>query len=387
MDMDSFFVEVERLDQPSLVGQPVAVGGVGPRGVIASASYEARSYGVQSAQPTSMALKLCPSLQVIPPRHRRYGEVSADVFGVFRSVTPSVEGLSLDEGFLDVGGLRHHFESSVEVGSLIRVRIKEELGLPCSVGVAATKFVAKLASEAAKPDGLRHITLKGQTGFLHALPAEAVWGVGPATLASLQKLGVETVGDIAEIPLQTLTTALGRAVGSHLHDLADGRDPRRVEPDSRAKSVSVEETYERDLHGREVIEAALLAHSHRLSERLRRGGLAGRTLSLKVRFPDFRTVSRTNTSPVAIDGARELYHASLELLDQVDLTGPVRLIGLGASGLETSEKERQLKLGRSEGWDRVEDAVSEVRRRFGATAVGPARLAVSQRAEEDQEPG
>lgn len=385
--MDSFFVEVERLDQPSLVGQSAAVGGTGPRGVIASASYEARSFGVQSAQPTSIALRLCPELLVIPPRHQRYGEVSTDVFAVFRSVTPLVEGLSLDEAFLDVGGLRRHFDSPIDVGSQIRERIKEELGLPCSVGVAATKFVAKLASEAAKPDGLRHVPLETQTGFLHALPAEAMWGVGPATLANLQRLGVETVGDIAEIPLQTLTTALGQVVGTHLHDLSNGRDFRQVEPDSSARSVSVEETYDRDLNGREVIESALLAHSQRLSERLRRSGLAGRTLNLKVRFLDFRTVSRSHTSSEPIDSARSIYRTSLELLEQIEISDPVRLLGLGASGLETAGAPRQLNLARSEGWDRVEDAVSKVRRRFGATAVGPARLVPSESREEDQEPG
>jgi DNA polymerase-4 len=200
VDMDSFFVEVERLDRPELVGKPVAVGGPGPRGVIASASYEARAFGVRSAQPTATARRVCDELIVIPPRHGRYGDLSTEVFSIFRAFTPLVEGLSLDEAFLDVGGLRLHFESPVAVGDAVRERIRSDLGLPASVGVAAVKFVAKLASEAAKPDGMRHIPIDGQMDFLHSLPASAMWGVGPATLAALARLGVETVGDIAALP-------------------------------------------------------------------------------------------------------------------------------------------------------------------------------------------
>lgn len=291
VDMDSFFVEVERLDAPELRNRPVAVGGAGPRGVIASASYEARAYGVSSAQPTSVARRLCPELVVVPSAHGKYGDVSTEVFAVFRSFTPLVEGLSLDEAFLDVRGLRHHYESPVVVGETIRSRIRDDLGLPASVGVAAVKFVAKLASEAAKPDGIRHIPANRQEAFLRPMPADAIWGVGPATLAALARLGVETVGDIADLPESALASAVGPTTGRHLHELACGIDGRAVVPDSSSKSVSVEETYDHDLETPEVVEAALLGHSQRLSGRLRRAGLRTRTVTLKVRFADFETIT------------------------------------------------------------------------------------------------
>jgi DNA polymerase-4 len=372
--MDSFFVEVERLSDPSLRGIPAAVGGTGPRGVIASASYEARRFGVQSAQPTAMALKACPQLRVVPPAHGRYSEVSADVFAIFRSFTPVVEGLSLDEAFLDVAGLRLHHESPVAVGEAIRVVIRAELGLPASVGVASTKFLAKLASEAAKPDGLSHIPTIGQLDFLHALPATALPGVGPATLAGLSRLGVETIGDIADLPRPTLVGALGQAMGRQLSDLAAGIDPRRVEPDIEAKSISVEETYDNDLEGTDLVEAALLAHAHRLSSRLRRSGLAGRTVTLKVRYPDFETLTRSRTIDGAVDGWRDLFRIGTELLGELRLAQPVRLLGLGASSLESASQPRQLGIDSSADWDRVEDAVSGVRDRFGESAITPARL-------------
>ncbi len=374
VDMDSFFVEVERLDDPLLVGKPVAVGGVGPRGVIASASYEAREYGVRSAQPTSIALRICPQLIVVPSAHGRYGDVSVQVFNVFRSYTPLVEGLSLDEAFLDVSGLRRHYQSSVDVGKAVRMSIRTELGLPASVGVASTKFVAKLASKAAKPDGLRHIVEADQPEFLHALPAEVLSGVGPATLTGLKRLGVKSVGDIAELPETSLTAALGPALGRHLHDLACGRDSRPVVPDIGAKSLSVEQTYETDLTGREVIEASLLSHAQRLSGRLRRSGLAARTITIKLRYDDFTTPTRSQTLDGAVLGARDLFRVATELLGQFDLSRPVRLLGLGASSLEPSEGPRQLDLESSNEWARVEDAIAAVKDRFGDSAVAPARL-------------
>lgn len=374
VDMDSFFVEVERLRDPGLVGRPVAVGGAGPRGVIASASYEARHLGVHSAQPTSVARRVCPNLVVVPPDHGRYHDVSAEVFGVFRAFTPMVEGLSLDEAFLDVRGLRLHYGSPVEVGESVRTRIKSEFGLPASVGAASVKFLAKLASQAAKPDGLRHVPADSQMAFLHALPANALWGVGPATRAALTRLGVETIGDIAGLDVNTLVGAVGPATGRHLHDLANGRDPREVVPDTAAKSVSVEETYNDDLRSSEVIETALLSHALHLSGRLRRSGLRARTISLKVRYPDFRTVTRAQTMGSAVDGTRDLYRIAVDLLTAVDRGDtPVRLLGLGGSSLEPATDPNQLHLGANR-WAAVEDAAADVRDRFGDAAVRPARL-------------
>lgn len=374
VDMDAFFVEVERLGDASLRSKPVAVGGGGKRGVIASASYEARSSGVHSAQPTAIALRMCPNLIVVAPDHHRYEAVSSQVFEIFRSFTPYVEGLSLDEAFLDVLGLRFHFESSVHVGQEIRSRIKSELGLPASVGVASTKFMAKLASEAAKPDGLLHIPRSEQIEFLHGLPVSSLWGVGPATLAGLQRLGVVTVGDLAELPEATVVSALGPANGRHLLALARGIDERQVEPDIEAKSVSVEETYETDLEGKNVVQAALLAHAQSLSGRLRRSALAARTVHLKVRYQDFTTITRSLTSETAVDSPHDLYRIGLGLLDQVDLDRPVRLLGLGGSTLEDGSQPRQLALDSSEDWDRLAEAVSELRDRYGDRAVEPARL-------------
>jgi DNA polymerase-4 len=375
VDMDSFFVEVERLDDPTLTGKTVAVGGPGPRGVIASASYEARRFGVRSAQATSTARRMCPELVVIPPRHERYSEISARVFSVFRSFTPLVEGLSLDEAFLDVSGLRKHYESPVEVGETVRTRLRTDLGLPASVGVASVKFLAKLASEAAKPDGLHHVRKEDQLAFLHALPASSLWGVGPATLAALSRLGVERVGDVASMPETTLVAAVGPTVGRHLHDLARGHDPRVVVPDIDVKSVSVEETYDQDLLGREVVETALLAHAQRLSGRLRRAGLRARTVTLKVKYPDFTLATRSHTLAAAVDGSRQLYQAALELARGLDVGAqPVRLLGLGGGSLEPADTPTQLEIGHEVEWDKVEDAVAEVRQKFGDRAVGPARL-------------
>jgi nucleotidyltransferase/DNA polymerase involved in DNA repair len=388
VDMDSFFVEVERLAAPELIGRPVAVGGAGPRGVIASASYEARAYGARSAQPTAIARRLCPELIVVPADHGRYAEVSEEVFALFRSITPLVEGLSLDEAFLDVSGLRLHHSSPVEVGESIRAAIRSELGLPASVGVASVKFIAKLASEAAKPDGVRHVPADEQLLFLHALPASAMWGVGPATLAALARLGVETIGDIAALPEKLLVNAVGPAAGRQLHDLSQGRDAREVTPDIAAKSISVEETFEHDLVGTELVETALLAHAQRLSGRLRRAGLRGRTITLKVRYPDFSTITRSHTTTMAVDGSRQLFLIATELLTGLGgLAEPVRLLGLGASALEPADRPKQLDIDDNAGWDSVETAIAGVRERFGETALGPARLIGSKKSKRpDPEP-
>jgi len=374
VDLDAFFVEAERLRDPGLIGKPVAVGGTGSRGVIASASYEARAYGVRSAQPTSTALRLCRDLVVVPPAHGVYGDLSAQVFEVFRGFTPYVEGLSLDEAFLDVSGLRRHYTTPIEVAIAVRHEIRDRLGLPASVGIASSKFMAKLASEAAKPDGYRHIPKETELEFLHALPVEALWGVGPATLAGLQRLGVVTIGDLAELPEPAVLGSLGPSQGRQLLDLARGLDHRAVTPDIEAKSISVEETYDQDLEGAEVIETALLAHSQRLADRLHRSGLAARTVSLKLRFGDFTTVTRSITSREVIVGARDLYVTALELLEQVEIDRPVRLLGLGGSGLEPAGEPRQMPIGAEGNWSRVDEAVAVVRERFGEHSVEPARL-------------
>ncbi len=373
VDMDSFFVEVERLSHPDLRGRPVAVGGTGARGVIASASYEARSSGVSSAQPTSVALRLCPELVVVSPSHGLYGDVSARVFAIFNRFTPRVEGLSLDEAFLDVGGLRHHFGSAVAVGEEIRNVIRDEEGLPASVGVASTKFLAKLASKAAKPDGIKRIAKATELEFLHSLPVSELWGVGPATLAGLKRLGIESVGDLAGVPVETLESSLGRSQGAHLHSLANGRDDRRVEPDTGARQISVEETYAEDLQGRDLVESAVMAHAQRLATRLRRSGRKPRTISLKVRYDDFSTITRSRTVPFGVDTAREIFLVARELLGQVPADRPVRLLGIAGSSFEEGEPDQRL-FEQDEQWSRVGRALGDVEDRFGTGKVTPARL-------------
>ena len=382
VDMDAFFVEVERLDDPSLRGLPVAVGGDGPRGVVASASYEARSRGVRSALPMSRAKRMCPEMVVVPGRHRRYAEVSERVFAVFRDFTPLVQGLSLDEAFLDVGGLRYHYRDARRAAEAIRARILDETGLPASVGAATVLFLAKMASGMAKPDGVYVVAAGTEAEFLRDLPVRKLWGVGESTGAELAKMGIATVGDLARTPLPVLRGRLGDAAGVRLHDLAHGVDPRQVEVSSSAKSVSAEETYQADISDRPALETELLRLTDRVSHRLRSSGLSGRTVSVKVRFSDFSTVTRSETLDGPVDLTRIIYRSALRLLDRAGAGGrPVRLLGVGVSGLtgETQPgKPEQPTLeeadGRAGRWDDLAEAVDGARRRFGAGALRPARL-------------
>jgi DNA polymerase-4 len=374
VDMDAFFVEVERLHDPALKGRPVVVGGGGNRGVVAAASYEARQYGVGSAMPMVEARRRCPQAVVVPPNHTRYGEVSARVFDILRSFTPLVESLSVDEAFLDVAGLRLHYDTPVAIAEAIRRRIRDELDLPASVGIAANKFLAKLASEEAKPDGIFCVPAGGELEFLHPLPVRRLWGVGEATYAALEALGVRTVGELAALPEQVVAHRLGPAVGHHLVELANARDPRSVEPGGDAKSISAEATYEQDLGEIGDIERALLGHCDRLSARLRRHGYAGRTITLKMRFADFTTITRSETVAVPIEHTADLWDVVRDLLVRVDRAGRgVRLLGVGAAGLVPGGAPRQLSMEHPQR-DAAADAAEQVRARFGDDAVVPARL-------------
>jgi len=378
VDMDSFFVEVERLRNPALLGRPVVVGGPGSRGVVASASYEARTFGIHSAMPMVAARKRCPMLLVVASDHSLYQETSIQVFEVFRSVTPLVEGLSLDEAFLDVTGLHRHFSASVDIGHEIRRRIRAEIGLPASVGVAATKFIAKLASEAAKPDGLRHIRKDETIGFLHPLPVSALWGVGEATRATLESMGVETVEDLARMPKATLEKRLG-ANGTNLAALARGDDFRPVVSDHDAKSISVSETYERDLTLSDKIDTELLRLCDRLAFRLKRAGLAGRTIGLTVRYADFVTISRHQTSVHPTNTAHQLWQAVQKLKEKVACDRPIRLLGVSVAMFQDPGGPRQMSVEGETKWDDLEGAIDAVRDRFGSDAVRPARLVKPER--------
>ncbi|HEY5684509.1 MAG TPA: DNA polymerase IV [Acidimicrobiia bacterium] len=375
VDMDAFYVEVERLRRPELNGLPVVVGGAGERSVVAAASYESRRFGIGSAMPMTRARRLCPNLVIIPPDHREYGRVSEEVFEVFRSFTPVVEGLSVDEAFLDVSGLRLHYPDPVTIGHAIRAALRSEVGLPASVGVAATKFVAKLASEAAKPDGLRHVPLAEQERFLAALGVRALWGVGQATLAGLAALGVETVADLGSVPRRTLQASLGASLADHLLDLAAGRDPRPVTPDRETKSVSAEETYDRDLTSAEEITVALRLLADRVGHRVRRAGLAGRTIQLKVRLNDFTTFTRSETLATPVDADLHIFRIAGRLIERVERGGKgVRLLGIGVASLEGRDAPRQLSAEADPRWHELDVAVDAVRDRFGLGSIGPAGL-------------
>lgn len=375
VDMDAFYVEVERLDNPGLVGLPVVVGGEGARGVVASASYEARASGVRSAMPMSTARRMCPRLVVVPPRHGRYGEISESVFSIFRDFTPFVQGLSVDEAFLDIRGLRRHYPNSRDVAEAVRERIRRELRLPASVGAAASLYLAKMASGYAKPDGVHVVTEGSEKAFLEPLDVSELWGVGKAARRRLSSMGISTVGQLARVPLPLLRRQMGDTTGGHLHRLANGVDDRVVESHGRAKSVSVEQTFADDIAGAETLRTQLLRQADQVAWRLRRAGLSGRTVSLKLRFPDFKTITRAETLQAPTDVSREIYQASCNLLDRADVGDrPVRLLGVSVSNLHPRDAPRQLMVGHEERWEHLEKAVDELRVRFGRHAVEPARL-------------
>jgi DNA polymerase IV len=377
VDMDAFYASVELRTRPELRGLPVIVGGGGSRGVVLSATYEARTHGVHSAMPMARARRLCPQAVVISPDHGAYAEVSHGIMEVFRSVTPLVEPISLDEAFLDVRGAARRLGGPAQVGELVRAAVEDEQGITCSVGVASTKFVAKLASARCKPDGLLVVPADAVVSFLHPLPVGALWGVGEKTEDVLRRLGLNTVGDIANTSLVTLQRALGPGVGAHLHALAWGRDERRVTPLEPDKSVGAEETFAVDVDDPAVIHRELLRLSERTAARLRAKQHVGRTVSIKVRFSDFTTITRARTLREATDVGREVYETAVQLFDALGLErARLRLVGVRVEGItDAASAPRQLLLGEKDsGWREAEQAVDRAALRFGAGAVRPAAL-------------
>jgi len=377
VDMDAFYASVELRERPELRGRPVVVGGGGSRGVVLSATYEARAYGVASAMPMMRARRLCPQAVVIKPDHAAYSRVSAGVMEVFRSVTPLVEPLSLDEAFLDVRGAARRLGGPRLVGEWIRATVEDEQGITCSVGVATTKFVAKLASAHCKPDGLLVVPATRVVEFLHPLPVAALWGVGDKTEQALTRLGLHTVGDLANTPAATLQRALGSAAGAHLSSLAWGRDARRVTPLEPDKSIGAEETFAVDVDDPVVVHRELLRLSERTAGRLRAAGQVGRTVSIKIRFSDFTTITRSRTLGEATDVGRTVYETALSLYDALGLErARLRLVGVRVEGIaDAVGQPHQLLLGeRDTGWREAEQAVDRAARRFGAGAVRPAAL-------------
>lgn len=339
VDLDSFYAAAEQLDKPTLRGKPVIVGGVGGRGVVATASYEARRYGVRSAMSTERARSLCPEGVFLPPRFTRYKQLSREVMAVLGEHARNLEPLSMDEAFLDLESGRGLPAAEaaggdpVEVGRSIRRAVKERTGLNISVGVGKSKAVAKLASDQAKPDGLLVVLPEREEAFLEDLPVERLWGVGPVSGEKLTRVGIRTVGELARSDEAALVALLGAAAGRLLRQLANGKDPRKVESGRDTKSVSQETTFEADRSDRAGLERVLGQQATRVAERLQKSGLAGRTISVKLRYGDFRNLSRSLTFPGATDDPAEIVSAARRLLEEVDLSPGVRLLGVGVSGL------------------------------------------------------
>lgn len=376
VDMDAFFAAVELLEYPELVQRPVVVAGAGPRSVVLSANYPARRFGVRSAMPVTAARRLCPQAVYLPPTPDRYREVSRGVMKIFSELTPLVEPLSLDEAFLDVGGaLRRLRSTPAEIGAQIRSRVLAEQGIACSVGVAGVKFIAKLASGMAKPDGMVVVPEARMFEFLHPLPVSALWGVGARTAQRCAQLGLDTVADVASAPVDRLRRSLGTAVGEHLYALANGRDDREVVPDSAEKSFGAEHTFDTDQSGPEVVLRELLRLAQRVGAGLRQRGLRARTVSIKVRFADFRTITRARTRTGPTDVGWEIYETASELFAEAVAQAPIRLIGVRAEGLTAAAAGEQLSMDEAaSGWRDAEVAADGARSKYGAAAVRPASL-------------
>jgi DNA polymerase IV len=419
--MDSFFASVEVLDDPSLAGRPVIVGGAGARGVVASCTYEARAFGIHSAMPSVEARRRCPHAVFLSGRFARYVEMSERLHAVLQRFSPVVEGISLDEAFVDVAGSRRLLGSPLEVGRAIRLAVREDMEMECGVGVARTKLLAKLASRAAKPvltpegprpgPGVFVVVPSQELAFLHPLPVRALWGVGPATARRLDALGVTTIGELARIPEDTLCRAVGVANGHQLAQLARGEDPRRVEATRAVKSVGHEETFATDIAVHDGLHHHVVRMADAVGTRLREAKLAGRTITVKVRYGDRVTITRSHTVGAPLDSPRAIGLVAGALLDAVEVSPGVRLLGVSVSGLVDIETTvRQLSFddademspagpgprvdpgttmavdavdletgaavaaARQLAWHEVEAAVSAIRARYGNASVGPAAL-------------
>lgn len=374
--MDAFFVSVELLDHPEYVGLPSVAAHDAPRSVISSASYEARALGIRSAMPLSAAKRLCPDVVVLGLNFSKYKEYSQKVMAIFHEYTPLVEPLSIDEAFLDVSGATKLFGTAEEIAHQIRSRVLAETGLPCSVGVAESKFVAKIASGKAKPRGIMVVQPDATLEFLHPLPIEALWGVGRKTAEVLHKRGLHTVGDVAQAPEQSLISALGESAGHHLHELAWGRDTRTVQTERVEKSIGREHTFNADVTDHEFLKATLLDHADHVGRTLRSQGIEARTIGLKVTFSNFEQITRSRTLIEPTSVSREIHRVVCELLDELRLGGrAVRLIGVRAASLvEAGAAQLSLWEDETDAWASAEKAIDEVDKKFGPDSVRPASL-------------
>jgi DNA polymerase-4 len=369
-DLDAFYASVEQRDDPRLRGRPVIVGG----GVVLAASYEAKAYGVRTAMGGRQARRLCPAAAVVEPRMAAYSEASKAVYRVFDDTTPLVEGLSIDEAFLDVRGMRRIAGAPTEIAVRLREQVRDRVGLPITVGVARTKFLAKVASGVAKPDGLLVVPPDRELAFLHPLPIERLWGVGPVTAGKLRELGITTVGEVARMPEGVLVSMLGRAAGRHLHALAHNRDPRPVHPRRRRRSMGSQRALGRSPRSPAEVEADLVALVDRVTRRMRAAGRVGRTVMLRLRFDDFSRATRSHTLPRAtaqtemiLATARELLRSARPTIERQGLT----LVGVSVANLDETADQLTLPLDPRTALD---IALDEVRDRFGAAAVTRAVL-------------
>jgi DNA polymerase IV len=372
-DLDAFYASVEQRDNPRLRGRPVIVGG----GVVLAASYEAKAFGVAGAMGGAQARRLCPHAVVVPPRMAAYSDASKAVFEVFADTTPLVEGLSIDEAFLDVGGLRRVSGSPAEIAARLRREVRERVGLPITVGVARTKFLAKVASGVAKPDGLLVVPPDGELDFLHPLPVERLWGVGEITADKLRNRGVRTVGEVAQLEEITLVAMLGRASGRHLHALAHNRDPRPVQVGRRRRSIGAQRALGRGPHSAEQIDSSVVALVDRVSRRLRGARRLGRTVVLRLRFDDFTRATRSHTMPwptadttVILTTVRALLATATPLIERAGIT----LVGVSIANLDDADVvqlELPLRMRDSAALD---VAVDDIHDRYGSAAITRAVL-------------
>lgn len=376
VDMDAFFASVEQRDNPELMGCPVIIGGTGTRGVVSTASYEARKFGVRSAMSSVEARRRCPQAVFLPPDHKKYSKVSQEIMHIFADFSPLVEPLSLDEAFLDVTGMEGLYSDPADIAIKIKERIKAELKLTASAGVAPNKFLAKLASDMKKPDGLMVIRPEQVAEILANIPVTKLWGVGQATAQTLQKLGLKTIGQVAEADPEVLHKHCGQ-LGYVLYQLANGQDERQVEGEWQPKSIGKEITFAEDLYSLEELKTELWALVEKVGWRLRRQNVSGRTITIKIRFSSFRTITRSRTLAVAVNLDETIYRIADEILTNVKLNEGVRLLGVTVSGLVTAGGQISLFDQDDKKVTEVAKAIDNVKERFGEAAVVRGRTLLS----------
>ncbi|NRD59360.1 DNA polymerase IV [Corallococcus exiguus] len=383
VDMDAFYASVEQRDNPSLRGKPVIVGGHAQRGVVVAASYEVRPFGVRSAMPMARAMKQAPHAIVVKPRFSAYAEASEHVFAIFERYTPLIEPLSLDEAFLDVTASVGLFGAAADIAKRIRKEISHELNLPASAGIATAKFVAKIASDLAKPNGQREVRPEETVAFLAGLPVSRLWGVGPKTEEAMKRAGLVTIGDVATRDVDWLEERFGAASAKHLWELSHGIDARDVVPDRAAKSVGAEDTFDEDLTGLEALKPHVHAQALRVARRLRRATLKGRVVQLKLKFADFTLITRRVTLREATDDGQVIYRAALELLERAHEGKALRLTGVS---VQLDEDEPQLGLfpAAAPKSSKLNEAMDRIAARFGSKAITMADIAEAEASDDDQ---